>query len=346
MSITVGELAGLVNGQVEGDREVKLDGLASLDDAGAGDLTFLANQRYAHLLPATRAAAVLVEKTFDGRCPATMVRVESPDRAFARAAEWLAPASYQPSPGIHPAAVVDEDAVLGRDVHVGPGSVICAGARIGDRAVIEALCYVGPNVRIGAGTRLFPLVSVRENCRLGERVRIHNGTVIGSDGYGYTVETDADGGVRVEKVPQTGIVEIGDDVEIGANAAIDRARFGVTSIGRGVKIDNLVQVAHNVKIGDYSGIVAQVGISGSSRIGRNVMLWGQAGVAGHLTVADGAQVGAQAGVSKDVPPGTFVVGSPAMSRREFARSLTLVREIERLKKRLARLEGQSDKPGD
>lgn len=340
MTLTVATLAERLGGAVLGDGQVVVRGLAGLADAGPEDLTFLANPRYRKLLGETRAAAVLVPADWQGACPAACIRVDHPDRAFARAAGWLAPAPYQPAPGIHPSAVIAPDVVLGTDVHVGACAVIAEGSRIGDRTIIEAQASIGPGVTIGADARIFSLVSIRENCRIGNRVRIHNGAVIGSDGYGYTVETDPDGSVRVEKVPQLGIVEIEDEVEIGANTTIDRARFGATRIGRGVKIDNLVQIAHNVQIGEHSGIVAQVGISGSSRIGRHVMLWGQVGVAGHLTVGDGAQVGAQSGLSKDVPPGVFVLGSPAVPRKAFARNLLLVREVDRLKQRLAELEAR------
>ena len=340
MSLTVAMLAERLGGAVQGVDRVELSGLAGLDDAGPGELSFLANPRYRKLLGETRAAAVLVPADWQGESPAVCIRVDHPDRAFARAAAWLAPAPYRPAPGIHPRAVIAPDAVLGADVHVGACAVVEAGCRIGDRTAIEANAYVGPGVSIGADARIFPLASIRENCRIGNRVRIHNGAVIGSDGYGYTIETDPDGTVRVEKVPQIGIVEIADDVEIGANTTIDRARFGATRIGRGVKIDNLVQIAHNVQIGEHSGIVAQVGVSGSSRIGRHVMLWGQVGIAGHLNIGDGAQVGAQSGLSKDVPPGAFVVGSPAVSRKAFARNLLLARDVDRLKQRVAELEAR------
>ncbi len=341
---TVGDVAALVGGTVEGDPSAAVRGIAALRDALPGDLSFLSNPRYEAQVATTRATAVLVRKEWQGPHTAALIRVENPDQAFAHLVPLfiLPPPAFEP--GVHPTAILGEGCVIGRDVHIGPYAVLGRGCRIGDRCVLEAHVVLGDGVTLGEGTHLRPHVSVREGVRMGRNVSIHNGTVVGSDGFGYTITMDAHGAPVIEKVPQLGIVEIGDDVEIGANVTIDRARFGATKIGDHVKIDNLVQIAHNVQIGASSGIVSQVGISGSTHIGSGVMLWGQAGLAGHLDVGDGAVVLAQAGVSKNVPAGATVLGSPAQERREAVKSLLLSRAVERLEKRVARLEAAPTTP--
>jgi len=340
MKLTVNELAAQVAGQVEGDGTLAISGVASLRDAAPGDLSFLSNPRYAAQVEGSRASAVVVANTWQGSHSATLIRVANPDAAFARLAPLFAPPPVVHAPGIHPTAVIAEGVELGAAIHIGAYAVIGQGCQIGAGTVIEAHVVVGENCRIGSACHLFPHVSLRERTLLGDRVRIHNGTVIGSDGYGYNVSANPDGSPLVEKIPQLGAVTIGNDVEIGANVTIDRARFGFTRIGNGVKIDNLVQIAHNVQIGDYSGIISQVGISGSSRIGSGVIVWGQAGLAGHLEVGDGAQILAQAGVTKDVPAGAMIVGSPAVDRREAIKVFGLVRTVERLTRRVEELEQQ------
>lgn len=338
MSWTAASLAARAGGAAEGDGGVEVCGLASLAEAGAGDLSFLANPRYEHLMAASRAAAVIVAPEWQGahacRC---LIRCANPDKAFAALTALFAPPPVVRPPGVHPSAVVAPTAVLGGDVHVGPCSVIEAGARIGDRTVIEAQCYIGPEAVVGCDGHLYPQVAIRERCRVGDRFIAHCGAVVGSDGFGYNVELRG-GRPAVVKIPQIGIVEIGDDVELGANVTVDRARFGRTRIGNQVKIDNLVQIAHNVRIGDCTGIVAQAGIAGSSQIGSGVMIWAQAGVAGHLVVGDRAQVGPQSGISKDVPPGEFVIGSPGVSKREYVAAVALPRAVAKLKERVAELE--------
>lgn len=331
--MNVDDIAKRVEGTVEGDGSRDITGLASLADAASGDLAFLSNPRYASQMESTGASAVIVSASWEGACPATLIRVADPDLAFTTAASLLMPPPPKPEPGVHPSAVVMDDARLGEDVSVGPHCVIEAGVRIGKGTVLMAGCYVGRGVTLGADCTLYPHVSIRERCRLGDRVVVHNGTVIGSDGFGY---------VRLEdgwkKIPQCGVVEIEDDVELGANVTVDRARFGKTVIEQGVKVDNLVQVAHNVRIGRATAIASQCGISGSTTIGSNVQMGGQAGVAGHVHVGDGAVCGAQSGVTKDVPAGTFVSGYPAMPHSKARRMHAHVMRLPELKKRLAELE--------
>lgn len=335
---SVGELARLVGGTVEGEDAVEIRGVASLRDALPGDISFLSNPRYESQVASTQASAVLVRADWVGAHTATLIRVENPDRAFAEVVPHFVLPPPQFEPGVHPTAIVGEGCVLGEGVHIGPYAVLGRGCRIGAGCVLEAHVVLGECVTLGEGTHLRPHVSVREGVRMGRNVSIHNGSVIGSDGFGYTITVDAQGAPVIEKVPQLGIVEIGDDVEIGANVTIDRARFGATKIGDHVKIDNLVQIAHNVQIGASSGVVAQVGISGSTHVGSGVMLWGQAGIAGHLDIGDGAVVLAQSGVSKNVPAGATVFGAPAQDRREAVKTLALPRVVERLQKKVEEME--------
>ena len=338
------ELAALVGGRLEGDAppDAEITGVSSLHDALPGDVSFLANPKYAKQLASTKATAVLVREDCDLPPPeagGALLRVESPDLAFAKAVPLFTKPAIVRSPGIHPSAVVDPTAKLGRDVYVGPLAVIGPGAAIGDRCVIEAHAVVADEVVLGEECHLYPMVSIRERCRLGNRVTIHNGTVIGADGFGYNTKVGPDG-IRVEKIPQLGNVEIGDDVEIGANATIDRARFGSTVIGPHTKIDNLVQIAHNVRTGPYCGIVAQVGIAGSTHLGTGVMIWGQAGLAGHLEIGDRVEILAHAGVAGDLKePGSYL-GSPAVPKREAIRQFHIPRAVENLKSDVAALKAQ------
>jgi UDP-3-O-[3-hydroxymyristoyl] glucosamine N-acyltransferase len=341
MAQTVAQLAAWLKGSVEGDETEGVIALSALDDARRGDVSFLSNPRYEPLMAHTQASAVLVGADWQGAwsCRA-LIRVDNPNKAFAALADLFCPKPVTRQPGIHPTAVLGEGVSIGRDVFIGPYVVIEDQVRIGDRTRIEAQCWIGTHARIGCDGLIYPQVTVREGCLIGDRVILHSGVRIGSDGYGYSVEQDAGGSVRVEKIPQMGIVELGDDVEIGANTTIDRARFGRTRIGHAVKIDNLVQIGHNVQVGDTTGIVAQTGVAGSVKIGSGVMIWAQAGIAGHITVGDRAQIGPQSGVSKDVPPGEFVIGAPAQSKRAFVATLAMPRQIERLKKQVADLEAR------
>jgi UDP-3-O-[3-hydroxymyristoyl] glucosamine N-acyltransferase len=333
MKLTLAEIAARLDGTLEGDGSAAVHGLAGIREAEQGDITFLADPRYARALAETRATALIVDAAWQGACPCAVIRVKNADRAFTALAAMLAPPPPPCAPGVHPTAVVARDAALGAGASIGPLCVVESGARVGDRTALVAGVYLGHGVEVGCDCKLYPHVSVRERVKIGDRVIIHNGAVVGSDGFGYAHE----GGAWV-KIPQVGVVEIGDDVEIGANTTIDRARFGKTVIGRGVKIDNLVQVAHNVRIGEHTAIAAQVGIAGSSTIGRGVRVGGQAGVAGHLEVGDASVVGGQAGVTKDVPPGTFVSGFPAMPHDKAREMHAHVMRLPQLKERVAGIE--------
>jgi UDP-3-O-[3-hydroxymyristoyl] glucosamine N-acyltransferase len=334
VQLTIAEIADRLDAEFEGDGSAAISGVAGIRYAREGDISFVANPRYASDVAQTRASAVVVNSQWDRPCSAALIRVESPDRAFARIAEWFAPPPVEYPPGIHPSAVVADDVELGHDVHVGPLAVIESGAVIGNQSVIMAQSYIGHHVHIGSSARIYQQVSIREYACIGDRVIIHNGTVVGSDGFGYTVDKS---GVRT-KIPQIGTVVVGNDVEIGANVSIDRARFGKTRIGNGVKIDNLVQIAHNVVIGDHAVIVAQVGIAGSTSIGTRAILAGQSGVSGHLVIGEGAIIGAQAGVTKSVPPKTYVSDYPAMPHEKATRLHAYYKQLPDIKKTIGELQ--------
>jgi UDP-3-O-[3-hydroxymyristoyl] glucosamine N-acyltransferase len=341
MTMRVKEVAERLGGLVEGDGELELVSLSSLEEARAGDIGFFKDSKYEKLLAVTRASAVLVPRAWLGACSAAaLIRVDDPNAAFAKVGEWFAPPPVVRAPGVHPTAVIGPGVRLGLDVHVGPWTVIDDGAVIGDRCVIEAQVFIGQHVELGESCHIYPQVTIREGCRLGRRAIIHSGVRIGGDGYGFNPVLGADGSIRIEKIPQIGIVELGDDVEIGCNTTIDRARFGRTRIGNSVKIDNLVQIGHNVQVGDYSGIIAQAGVAGSTRIGSGCLIWAQAGLSGHLTIGDRGQVGPKSGLSKNVPEGEYYIGLPACSRREFGAQLLVPRQVDKLKAKVADLEAR------
>lgn len=328
------ELADKIGGLLEGNGNVEIRGVASIGEADAEQISFVANPKYAPAAAVTQAGAVIVPEDWNADCSGALIRSKNPDAAFAAAAALFYTPVPKPVPGIHPTAVVADGAVLGEDVSVGPYSIIEAGAEVGSKTVISAQCYIGHRARIGQESFLYPQVSIREEVKIGDRVIIHNGTVVGSDGFGYSVDSE---GIRT-KIQQIGTVQVGNDVEIGANVCIDRARFGKTRIGNGVKIDNLVQIAHNVTIGDHAVIIAQVGIAGSTAIGDRVILAGQSAVAGHLKVGAGAVVAGKAGVSKDIQPGEYVMGMPAMPAQKFKRNLAASMLLPKLKERVVALE--------
>ena len=347
MTKTLRELADLVGARLEGDPAREMTGVASLADAGPADVAFVALPRYREAAAGSSAGCLVVPDDWepsaeDGEAsgPGAILYVDDVNRAMTRLAEALCPPLPMPKAGVHPKAAVAPSAVLGRDVHVGACAVVGEGARIGDRTRIRAGAVVADEAVLGQDCDVHAAAVIRERCRLGDRVIVHAGAVIGSDGFGYLPSETGP-----EKIPQLGVVEIGDDAEIGAGVTVDRARFGATRIGRKVKIDNLVQIAHNVEIGEGTVIVAQVAIAGSTRIGRGCQIAGQAAIDGHLTIGDGARVAAKAGVTKDVPPGTDVSGYPAIEHRQHLREQAAIRRsaemLDWLKRRKQRPEGQT-----
>lgn len=336
--MTAAQLAQLINGTLlAGNPEVDVTGVAALEDAGAGDVTFFGNEKYLPALRASQAGVALVPSGFAETLTGVLavVGVDNPSLAFATVVGTLQPPLPPPPTGVHPSAVIASDAVIGPDVTIQACVVIESGAQVGRGAILGAGCFIGRDSRIGEAALLHPNVTVRERVHIGPRCVIHSGAVLGSDGFGFETVNG-----RHVKIPQVGGVEIGPDVEIGAGVTIDRARFGMTRIGEGTKIDNLVQIAHNVVIGPHCLIVAQAGISGSTRLGHHVVLAGQVGVVGHITIGDGAQVGAQSGVSKSVPAGAKMFGSPAETMREASETLARVRRLPKLMDRVKALEAE------
>lgn len=335
MAHTVGSIAKAIGGSVEGDAGTPIFGVAGLREAETGELSFLANPKYAPAVAATHASAVIVGAGFQGPCNCALIRVDNPDKGFTQAVMLLAPPPVEPVAGVHPTAVVAPDAKIGAGASVGPQCVIEPGVIIGARCVIGAGCYIGYGCRVGDDCRFHPHVSLREHVKVGSRCIIHNGAVVGSDGFGYYKQGEA-----WVKIPQVGVVEIGDDVEIGANTTIDRARFGRTVIGNGVKLDNLVQIAHNVRVGENTAMAAQTGISGSTVIGRRVQMGGQSGATGHISIGDDAVVLGGSGVTKNVPAGAKVIGFPAAQHDKAARLHAHVARLPELKARVAGLESR------
>jgi len=341
MRKTIAEIAKLVNGEIVGNPDVVITGICGIKEAKEGDLTFVANPKYLSLMENTQASAIITSREIKV-APKPIIRTDNPSLAFAKMVSFIFPEDSIPFKGVHKTAIIGKDVKLGKDAAIGPYVIIDDNAVIGDKTVIYGGCYIGHHSTIGSESLIYPNVSIREKITIGNRVIIHSGTVIGSDGFGFATIK----GLH-HKIPQIGTVIIEDDVEIGANVTIDRARFDKTIIGKGTKIDNLVQIAHNVIVGENSIIVAQAGISGSTVIGKNVMLAGQAGLVGHISIGDGAIVAAQAGVTKSIPANTKVSGYPAKPH-DIAKVVNaclqrlpqLVEKVKELQKKIEELENK------
>ena len=325
------ELAARLGCQLEGDGEVEIVRVATLEDAQSGDLAFLANPKYTSQLAGSRASAVIAAPDVDG-APCAVLRTTNPYLAFARATGLLYP-PVRPDAGVHSSAIVAADAHLGADVAIGPFAVIGSGARIGDRTIVSAHTVIGAGAEIGPDCLLHARVSIRERVVIGARVVVQDGAVIGSDGFGFAPRQDG----TFEKIPQVATVIVEDDVEVGANTTIDRPAVGETRIHAGTKIDNLVQIAHGVVVGPNSMLAAQVGIAGSTIVGEQVMLGGQVGVTGHVTVGDRVKASAKTGVTGNVPADSFITGYPHMDNLDWRKSYAVFRRLPDMKKQLAEL---------
>jgi UDP-3-O-[3-hydroxymyristoyl] glucosamine N-acyltransferase len=342
VQLTARDIAQLIGGQLSGNPDEPVAGVSGIREAQPGDLTFVGSPKYLSAVKTTRASIIILDHkgvVEDGR---TLIRVDNPSQAFARAVAHILPPPVAFRPAIHASAIIAKSARLGKEVCIQAHVVIEDGAVVGNGCVIGAGSYIGHECEIGDGCHIYPHVTLRERTRIGNNAVLHSGVVLGADGFGFETV-----GGQHEKIPQLGTVEIGDDVEIGANTTIDRARFGKTRIGKGTKIDNLVQIGHNCVIGQHCIICGLVGIAGSTIIEDHVTIAGQVGIAGHLTIGANSIIMAQAGVTKDVPPGSFMLGAPAVPHAKFKRVNAalqrlpdLAAKVRELEKLLAELRAQ------
>jgi len=336
MEFTASVIAGFLKGEIEGDPEAKVNTIAKIEEGHEGALSFLANPKYEHYIYTTGSSVVLVNKTFmpSQKVSATLIRVDNAYESFASLLRLVDQARPRKT-GIHPTAVIESTAKTGSDIYIGPYAYIGENAVIGDACSIYPHVYVGDNTRVGKKCIIYPGVKVYHECVLGENCIIHAGSVIGSDGFGFAPQSDNE----YLKIPQLGNVILEDNVEIGANVTVDRATMGSTIIRSGVKLDNLIQIGHNVEVGENTVMAALCGISGSTKLGKNCMVGGQVGFAGHIKIADGTRIGAQAGILGDIKEeNTAIIGSPAFDIKQFMKSTVLFKRLPEMKTRIDRIE--------
>ncbi|WDE97994.1 UDP-3-O-(3-hydroxymyristoyl)glucosamine N-acyltransferase [Lentisphaera profundi] len=333
-ALKLSQILAISEGTANRDSDVIINEVSSLIDGNNHSISFLGNRRYISQIKDSKAGIILVDNDFDtAGFDRLFVSCEDPSASFTKIADHFAPPIIEYTPGIDSTAHIGQNTTIGENVYIGPGAIIMDGASIDDNSVICANAYVGHHVTIGAYSILYPNSAVRERCEVGQRVILHSSCVIGSDGFGFIPGKDGH-----KKIPQVGIVQLQDDVEVGSCTTIDRARFGKTIIGEGTKLDNLIQIGHNVIIGKHCFIVSLVAIAGSVQIGNFVTIAGQAGISGHLQIGDGCTIMGKAGVTRDLKPGEVVMGMPATSRREFIADRIQLRKISKLEKRLKELE--------
>lgn len=337
MEFTAEMIAAYLSGEVVGDKNAKVSDFAKIEEGREGALSFLSNPKYEHYIYDTKSSIVIVSKDFEPTSAVTTTLVKVPDAygAFAKLLELYAANKPQRN-GVSPKADIDETATMGNNCYVGSFTVVEAGAKLGDNVKIYPQAYVGEGVKIGDNTIIYAGAKIYEGCVIGSNVTIHAGAVIGADGFGFA--PDAQGAFHA--IPQIGNVVIEDNVSIGANTCIDRATMGSTIIHKGVKLDNLIQVGHNVVIGENTVAAAQVGVAGTTKIGRSCMFGGQVGVAGHITIADGTQIGSQSGISNSIKQGGQYMGSPALPGMQFHRANAIYRRLPELSKTVYKLEKQ------
>lgn len=335
MQFSANQIAQLTNGTVEGNGDVMVSTIAKIEEGQPGAISFLANPKYTHYIYETKSSIVLVKDDFVPEKPisATLIKVVDPYATVAQLLQMVAQMTEPQYSGIEQPSYIAEGVQLPDDVYVGAFAYIGRGAKIGRGVKIFPQAYIGDNVEIGDNSIIKPGVKIYHNCRIGKRCIIHGGAVIGADGFGFAPVND-----QYNKIPQIGNVELDDDVEIGANTCIDRATMGSTRIAKGVKLDNLIQVAHNVEIGENTVMAAQVGIAGSTKIGARCMVAGQVGFAGHITVGDDNQIGAQSGIPNSVGSGLRLMGYPAIEARDFARNIVYIKNIPKMQERISALE--------
>lgn len=329
MQFTAEIIAGFLGGTVEGDSGATVWSVAKIEEAKEGDLVFLSNPKYEDYIYTTEASVVMVNNDFELKhaIKPTLVRVENAYKAFASLLD-LYVANKPRKTGVHALAYIEESAVVGSDAYIGQYSVIGENVRVGNNAQIYPQVFIGDNVVIGNNVKLYPGVKIYEECILGNNVTIHSGCIIGGDGFGFAPTEDG----TYQKIPQIGNVIIEDNVEIGANSCIDRATMGSTVIKTGVKLDNLIQIAHNVVVGENTVMASQCGVAGSTKIGRNVMMGGQVGIVGHISIADNVKIGSQSGIGHDVTKeGEVMLGSPAMNGLQNHRVQAILKQLPELR---------------
>jgi UDP-3-O-[3-hydroxymyristoyl] glucosamine N-acyltransferase len=338
MEFTAATIAGFLKGEVEGNPDTVVNTVAKIEEGHKGALSFLANPKYEHYIYTTESSIVLVNKSFvaSSKINATLIRVENAYESFASLLKLIDQAQPRKK-GIHSTAVIEPSARVGSDVYIGPYAYIGENCVVGDSSAIYPHAYIGDNTRIGKDCILYSGVKIYNDCVVGEGCTIHAGTVIGSDGFGFAPQSETE----FMKIPQIGNVVIEDHVEIGANVAIDRATMGSTIIRKGVKLDNLIQIGHNVEIGENTVMAGQTGIAGSSKIGKNCMIGGQVGIAGHLKIADGTKIGAQSGIAGDIKnENSILLGTPAFDHIIYLRSSVIFKKLPELKTKVDILEKQ------
>lgn len=336
MTFSAAQIALLINGTIEGDPSASVNSFGKIEEAGEGQLSFLANPKYEDYIYTTKASVIIINEGFQLKQPvkATLIRVTDAYTAFATLLSKYQEIMQQQLSGVQEPSYIAKTAVYGQQVFIGAFAYLGEKVKIGNNTKIYPNAFIGDNVSVGDHCIIHPGVKIYHDCVIGNNVIIHAGTVIGSDGFGFAPQADG----SFKKVPQIGNVVIQDNVEIGANATIDRATIGSTLIKSGAKLDNLIQIAHNVEIGNSTVIAAQAGVSGSTKIGNGVMIGGQAGIVGHIQLGDGAKVNAQSGVSKSIDPGKAVTGSPAYDYTAALRSQAVSRKLPELEKRVKELE--------
>jgi UDP-3-O-[3-hydroxymyristoyl] glucosamine N-acyltransferase len=329
MEFTAATIAGFLKGEIEGNPDIKVNTIAKIEEGQTGALSFLANPKYEHYIYETKSSIVLVNKTFvpSATINATLIRVENSYEAFASLLTLVDQARPRKK-GIHPTAVIETSSIVGENVYIGPYAYIGENCVIGDGCSIYPHVYVGDNTRLGNNCTINPGVKIYHDCLFGEGCIVHAGTVIGSDGFGFAPQSESE----YMKIPQLGNVILEDHVEIGANVTIDRATMGSTIIRKGVKLDNLIQIGHNVEIGENTVMAAQTGISGSTKVGKNCMFGGQVGLAGHIKIANGTKIGAQGGILGNIKEeNTIIIGSPAIELRQFMKCSVIFKRLPEMK---------------
>ena len=338
MEFNASTIAGFLKGEIVGDPEVKVSTIAKIEEGHPGALSFLANPKYEHYIYSTKSSIVLVNKNFvpSDKVEATMIKVDNAYESFASLLQMV-DAARPRKKGIHPSAVIEPSATVGNNVFIGPYVYVGENCVIGDECSLYPHVFIGDNNSLGRGCTLNSGVKIYHDCVIGNNCIIHAGSVIGSDGFGFAPQSDNE----FMKIPQLGNVVLEDNVEIGANVAIDRATMGSTIIRKGVKLDNLIQIGHNVEVGENTVMAGQCGVAGSSKIGRNCMFGGQVGISGHIKIADGVKIGAQAGIPGDVKQENLtLLGTPAIEYRDFLRSSVLFKRLPEMKTKLDALEKQ------